>query len=144
MRTPFFFAIALCSLFSARAAEPLSSAPVPAPHPLIGSWSWSLPGKPCTEQLRYSANGMRQSSSGDETTQGHYEVAAIPSLIGFYRLTETVTDGNGKRDCSGDLHEAPGKAVTRFIQFSPSKDQLIVCREESLKACFGPLKHLPG
>ena len=142
MRTPFIFSTALCSLFSANAAQPLPSAP--APHPLTGSGSWTLPDKPCTEQHHYRANGTRLGSSGEETTQSRYEVAAIPSLQGFYRLSETVTDSNGKRDCSGDLHEAPGEPVTRFIQFSPRKDQLIVCREESLKACFGPLKRLPG
>ena len=142
LRTPFFFALVLCSLFSSHAAEPLSSAP--APHPLTASWSWTLPGKPCTEQLHYRANGTRLGSSGEETTQSRYEVAAIPSLLGFYRLTETVTDSNAKRDCSGDLHEAPGEPVTRFIQFSPRREQLIVCREESLKACFGPFKRLPG
>lgn len=142
MRTPSFFTIVLCSLFSAHAAEPLP--PARAPHPLTASWSWTLPEKSCTERLDYRANGTRQGSSGEETTKSRYEVAAIPSLLGFYRLTETVTDSNGKRDCSGDLHEAPGEPVTRFIQFSPKKDQLIVCREESLKACFGPLKRLPG
>lgn len=142
MRTPLFFALALCSLFSAHAAKPLTSAA--APHPLAGSWSWTLPGKSCTEQLDYRANGTRQGSSGEETTKSRYEVAPIPSLLGFYRLTETVTDSNGKPDCSGDRHEAPGAPVTRFIQFSPKKDQLIVCREESLMACFGPFKRLPG
>lgn len=141
MRTPLFFALMLCCIFSARAAEPLASAALL--HPLTASWSWTLPGKPCTEQLHYRADGTRLGSSGEETTQSRYEVAAIPSLLGFYRLTETVTDSNGQRDCSGDLHEASGEPMTRFIQFSPKKDQLIVCREESLEACFGPLKRLP-
>ena len=141
MRTPLFFALMLCCIFSARAAEPLPSAALL--HPLTASWSWTLPGKPCTEQLHYRADGTRLGSSGEETTQSRYEVAAIPSLLGFYRLTETVTDSNGQRDCSGDLHETSGEPMTRFIQFSPKKDQLIVCREESLEACFGPLKRLP-
>ncbi|MBH2018030.1 MAG: hypothetical protein I8H91_00360 [Burkholderiales bacterium] len=137
-------ALLLFSLLSAQAAEPLSTSPA-AQHPLAGSWSWTLPGKdkPCTENLHYRANGTRQGSSGEETTQSRYEVTPIPSLLGFYRLTETVTEGNGKKDCSGDLHEATGEPVTRFIQFSPKKDQLIICREESLKACFGPLKRAP-
>ena len=140
MRTRFFFLTGLFSFALAHAAEP----PLPALHPLNGSWSWTLPGKPCTERLDYRANGMRQGGSGEETTQSRYEVAAIPSLLGFYRLTETVTKSNAKADCSGDVHEVSGEPVTRFIQFSPKKDQLIVCREESLKACFGPLKRLPG
>ncbi|CAN5458399.1 hypothetical protein BH10PSE16_BH10PSE16_24010 [soil metagenome] len=137
-------AILLCSLPSVQAAEPLLAPPA-AQHPLTGSWSWTLQGKdkPCTENLHYRADGTRQGSSGEETTQSRYEVSPMPSLLGFYRLTETVTEGNGKKDCSGDLHEATGEPVTHFIQFSPKKDQLIVCREESLKACFGPLKRMP-
>ena len=142
MRILLFLTVLLCSLFSAHAAEPLPS--TRAPHPLIGSWSWTLPGKSCTEQLHYRANGTRQGSSGEETTKSSYEVTALPSLLAFYRLSETVTDSNGKRDCSGDLHNATGEPVIRFIQFSPKKDQLIICREETLKACFGPLKRLPG
>ena len=141
MRTLPLLAALLCSLASAQAAQSLPT--LPAQHPLAGSWSWALPGKQCTENLQYRANGTRQGSSGEEVTQSSYEVSAKPSLLGFYRLTETVTEGNGKKDCSGDLHEAPGEPVTRFIQFSPKKDQLIVCREESLKACFGPLKRAP-
>ena len=142
MRILLFLTVFMCSLFSAHAAEPLPSAR--APHPLIGSWSWTLPGKSCTEQLHYRANGTRQGSSGEEKTKSSYEVTALPSLLAFYRLSETVTDSNGKRDCSGDLHNATGEPVIRFIQFSPKKDQLIICREETLKACFGPLKRLPG
>ena len=142
MRILLFLTVLLCSFFSAHAAEPLPSAR--APHPLTGSWSWTLPGKSCTEQLHYRANGTRQGSSGEETTKSSYEVTALPSLMAFYRLSETVTDSNGKRDCSGDLHNATGEPVIRFIQFSPKKDQLIICREETLKACFGPLKRLPG
>lgn len=142
MRILLFFTVLLCSLFSAHAAEPLPSGH--APHPLTGSWSWTLPGKSCTEQLHYRANGTRQGSSGEETTKSSYEVTALPSLLAFYRLSETVTDSNGKRDCSGDLHNPTDEPVIRFIQFSPKKDQLIICREETLNACFGPLKRLPG
>ena len=144
----------LCSLVSAQAAGPLpatssatSSATATPPaasaqHPITGSWSWTLPGKPCTETWHYRANGTRQGSSGEEVTQSSYEVSPMPSLPGFYRVTETVTQANGKRDCSGDLHEGAGEPVTRFIQFSPKRDQFIVCKEESLKACFGPFKRM--
>jgi hypothetical protein len=136
----FFFAL-LCALASARAAgSPPGTAPAPSPHPVLGSWTWTLPGKACTESLHYRADGMRQGSSGEETTQSRYDIAPVPSLLGFYQLTETVTESSGKPDCAGDLHEATGEPVVRFIQFSPKKDQLIVCREESLKACFGPLR----
>jgi hypothetical protein len=144
----------LCSLASAQAAGPLSNTPntsttpvapaVPAQHPIVGSWTWTLPGKACAETYKYRANGTRTGSSGEEFTLSNYEITPIPSLLGFYRLVETVTNGNGKPDCSGDRHEASDQRVTRFIQFSPKLDQFIVCKAESLQACFGPLKRAPG
>lgn len=142
----------LCGAAAVQAAGPLppksTNAHLAAPaaaattHPLAGRWSWTLPDKSCTETLTYSAGtkGTRQGSSGEEVTQSRYDISAMPSLLGFYRLTETVTQSNAKPDCSGDLHEAASEPVTRYVQFSPKKDQLIVCKEESLQACFGPLK----
>lgn len=128
----------LGSLVSAQAAAPVSTPD--SAHPLIASWSWTLPGKKCTETLRYLDNGTRTSTSGKEVAKSRYEVTPVPSLLGFYKLLEIVTETNGKADCAGDVHEVSGEPVTRFIQLSPKKDQLIVCKEESLKACFGPLK----
>lgn len=137
MRKPFPFPLAalLCGVTLLGAAEP-------APHPIVGNWAWTLPGKQCSETLKYRADGTRSGSSGEEVTQARYEVSAMPSLLGFYRLAETISESNGKRDCSGDLHEASAEPVTRFIQFSPKRDQFIVCQEEELRACFGPLKRV--
>jgi hypothetical protein len=138
----------LCSLASAQAAGPSSTAPAttaaPAQHPIVGTWTWTLPGKQCAETWQYRANGTWLGTSGEEVTQGDYEIPSKPGLLGFYQVVETVTNGNGKRDCSGDLHEASDERVTRFIQFSPKLDQFIVCKAESLQACFGPLKRVPG
>jgi hypothetical protein len=143
----------LGSFAAAQAAGPLPATPastpnntqvVPAQHPIVGKWTWKLQGKACTETYDYRANGSRAGSSGEEVVQGNYEVATLPSLLGFYRLVETVTTANAKRDCSGDLHEASDPPVTRFIQFNPKRDQFIVCKAESLQACFGPLKRVPN
>ena len=71
------------------------------------------------------------------------ELQITPSLLGFYRLVATVTQSNGKPDCACDVHEAAGNRVTRFIQLSPELDQMIVCKEQPLKACFGPQKRVP-
>lgn len=141
----------LCGCAATKAPKPVPTLPAataPAPHPLVGTWTWTLPGKPCTETWQYRANGTRLSTSGEEVTQGNYQIPRVPGLLGFYRLTETVTTSNGKRDCSGDLHQSPEdgatESVTRFIQFSPQRDQFIVCKAESLQACFGPLKRVSG
>lgn len=136
-----FLAALLCSFASAQAAGPVPA--TPAQHPIVGSWTWALPGKPCAETYKYRANGTRTGTSGEEATLSDYEISPFPSLLGFYRLVETVTDANGKRDCSGDLHEESDERITRFIQLSPKGDQLIVCKAESLRACFGPLQRVP-
>lgn len=101
-----------------------------------------MPGKQCTESLQYRASGTSTSASGAEETQSRYEVSPMPSLLGFYRIAESVTESNGKPDCAGDVHEVTGEPVIRFIQFSPKRDLLIVCKAESLKECFGPLKRM--
>ena len=124
------------------AADP-AVAPPSGTHPISGKWTWTLPGKACTETLQYRTGGKRMGSSGEEVIESEFQIAAMPSLLGFYRLVETVTQSNGKPDCAGDMHEAAGNSVTRFIQLSPRLDQMIVCREESLKACFGPMKRMP-
>ena len=141
MRKIIGFITLLCGFTALWAADlPPPAAGAPATHPLTGSWTWTLPGKQCRETLKYGADGMRSGSSGEEVSKARYEVSAMPSLLGFYRLEETTTESNGKRDCAGDLHDTSAGPVIRFIQFSPKRDQFIVCKEESLKACFGPLK----
>jgi hypothetical protein len=124
------------------ASTPNNAQAAPAQHPIVGSWTWKLQSKACTESYEYRANGSRASSSGEEVIQGSYEITPLPSLLGFYRLIETVTTAHAKRDCSGDLHEASDPPVTRFIQFNPKRDQFIICKAESLQACFGPLKRV--
>jgi hypothetical protein len=138
----FILGALLCSALSAE-AQPQGAAPATAAtHPLTGSWSWTVAGRQCAETWRYRADGTSAADSGDAAVQSRYEIAQIPSLLGFYRIAETVTEANGKRDCSGDLQEVSGEPVIRFLQFSPKRNQLVVCKEESLKACFGPLKRL--
>ena len=156
LRNLFLLAALFCALFDSaavqaagplpsvtHAASPDNAQGVLTQHPIVGSWSWKLQGKACSESNDYRANGSRAGSSGAEVIQGSYEIAPLPSLLGFYRLVETVTTTNAKRDCSGDLHEASDPPVTRFIQFNPKRDQFIICKAESLQACFGPMKKMP-
>ena len=117
------------------------------PHPLTGTWSWTLPekaGKACAETWRYQPDGKRLTTSGEEVLQGTYQITSAASAAGFFRLNETTTNSNGKADCSGDVHEASDELTARFIQFSPQNDLFIVCKAESLQACFGPFRRVPG
>lgn len=127
-------------------ATPLLQAaggPVPvSTHPLEGNWSWSLFGGSCTETWHYRSNRTVLSTSGQEVVEKTYEVAKLPDANGFYRLVETVVRQNDKRDCSGALLNGPGEQSTRFIQFSPLRDKMLVCEKASLKACFGPVSRI--
>lgn len=133
----------LCAItIHAVAADPAVTQALAA-HPLTGKWTSTLPGKACTETVHYRADGKRVGTSGEEVTEADFQITPKPSLFGFYRLNETLTVGNGKRDCAGDLHVAGDESTVRFIQFSPKNDQLIVCKTESLQACYGPLRRAP-
>lgn len=126
------------------AALPLHAAGEPATsHPLVGTWTWSLFGGSCTETLQFRPNRTLLSTSGQEVAEKTYEVTAVPDAAGFYKLVETVVRQNDKKDCSGVLLEGPGEQSTRFIQFSPRRDKLLICENASLKACFGPLSRVP-
>ena len=142
MRQTMLMAILACVTGLALATEP-PSAPTAA-HPLVGNWSWTLPGTRCTETLDYRADGSLNGTSGNAAVQVRYEVATLPGLQGFYRMVETVTASNSNRDCSGDLQTVTGEATLRFAQFSPDFMRIIFCREPSLKACYGPLQRRPG
>lgn len=119
-----------------RAAGP-ATLPV---HPLVGTWTWTLFGGSCTETFQYRPNRVMLGTSGQEVVEKSYEVSALPDAQGFYRLVETVVRQNDKKDCSGALLEGPGEQSTRFVQFSPARDKLLMCQSTSLTACFGPLK----
>jgi hypothetical protein len=124
------------------AAQSIAADPAAGDHPIIGKWIWKLHSNACTETLQFRSDGGRFGTSGDEITEGQYQITPRPSLLGFYRLTETVTVANGKRDCSGDLHAVGEESMPRYVQFSPKRDLLIVCKGESLQACYGPLRRV--
>ncbi len=116
----------------------------PAPtHPVLGSWTFVLPGTSCSEIYTFHADGTMFVTSGAEVSESTYEIAARPSSKGFYKWVDRITKDNGKKDCSGEETKV-GASATNYIRFLPSGDELIVCQEESLDACFGPLERVEG
>lgn len=124
------------------ATMPLAHAAAAA-HPILGTWTWVLFDGACTETYQYRPDQTVLSTSAGEVAEKDYEITPVPDARGFYRLVETVIRQNDKKDCSGALLGGPGDQATRFIQFSPQQDKLLVCREAALTACFGPLKRMP-
>lgn len=121
----------------------LAAAADPAPaHPLVGTWSWPLFGGQCTETFQYRSNGRLLATSGQAVTEWSYTVSPQAEEKGFFKVVETSVRHNGKADCSGDTLDQDGEVATRYIQFNPARNRLVVCKAESLAACFGPLDRI--
>jgi hypothetical protein len=131
-------AIALCMEPVSANTSPLRKAP-----PILGYWKLSVPSLQCSEVYFFKADGSSEVSSGEERSESHYEISNIPTLKGFYKFTDTIVKNNGKPDCSGSTTPI-GDTAVNYLRFSPAGDQMIMCRDESLDACLGPLKRIEG
>ena len=131
----FVLAAALIVIAPAYGQKPLA-----ANHPLLGTWKFTVPGGLCSEIYTFRADGTRQFTSAEEVGESVFVLSEAPSDRGFYGFTDTVTKTNGKIDCSGGKTPI-GDRVTLFIRFHPRNlDEFIMCRDESLAQCFGPIR----
>lgn len=138
-----FFAMGLLATLPLAHLSHAAGASAAATHPIIGTWTWVLFDGACIETLRYRVDRTVLTTSAGEVSEKEYDIAVAPDARGFFKLVETVKRQNDKKDCSGALLGGPGEQITRYIQFSPQQDKLLVCREAALTACFGPLKRVP-
>ena len=59
--------------------------------------------------------------------------------LGFCKVVETVLMQIDKMDTSGNLRESPGEQSTRFVQFSPARNKLLMSQSGLMGTCFGAL-----
>jgi|SRR5215813_4197318 len=136
-----FLALSLAAIAGFACAEP--PRPPKADHPILGSWAFAVPGTNCQETYSMRPNGTTLVTSGEEVTESVYEVDDKASPKGFFKITDVIVRGNGKKDCSGEVTQV-GQKATNYIRFDPSGDTMIMCRDESLNSCFGPLRRVRG
>jgi hypothetical protein len=137
----FLTAFAIVALGAVANADPPH--PPKANHPIIGTWTFPVPDSDCEETYYVRQDGTTLVTSGAEVAESVYEIDDEPSSKGFYKNTDRIVKDNGKQDCSGDITKV-GAQVVNYIRFHPSGDMIIICRDESLNACFGPLYRLGG
>ena len=125
------------------AAQTVKPRPIAKDHPIVGRWTYTVPDGSCTETYHFRTDGTTVVTSGEEIAESVFEIAAKPGRGGFYKWTDKLVKDNGKKDCAGAV-TAVGKVVTNYILFSPTGDQFIICAQESLEACFGPLLRAQG
>jgi len=112
-------------------------------HRLYGKWSWTYSKNNCTEVYDYRSDNTAAVTSGEEIAESRFTIADKPDSIGFYRMTDVVTKSNGRTGCDGEPGGTPiGHEVTIYILFHPKRDEMLICQQPSLDACFGPLQRL--
>ena len=114
-----------------------------ADHPVLGSWTFVVPGTSCEETYHVRPNGTTLVTSAEEVTESVYEIDDTAGPKGLFRMTDEIVKGNGRKDCSGQVTET-GQKSTNYIRFDPSGNVMIMCRDETMKACFGPLRRVRG
>jgi hypothetical protein len=140
MRLAFGFIVSLAAAVLPALAEP--SAPA-RHHPLLGIWRYELPDRSCAETYHFRADGTTLVTSAAEVSESEYLVPAAPSQKGYYKLVDRVVRDNGKRDCAGEITKV-GTTATNFIRFHPAGSLFLMCTSESLEACIGPFRRVPG
>jgi hypothetical protein len=140
---PGLFATTLLAAAAMAAAQTVKPHPIAKDHPVVGRWTYTVPDGSCTETYQFRTDGTTVVTSGEEIAETVFDIAATPGRGGFYKWTDKLVKDNGKKDCAGEVTPV-GKVVTNYILFSPAGDQFIICAQESLDACFGPLQRARG
>jgi hypothetical protein len=117
------------------------AAPPAANHPILGTWTFTIPDGHCSETYEFRVDGTLITSSGEARSERVYEITPSPNPKGFYRLVDKIIRENGKPDCFGEPTE-PGVSAIIFIRFSPSGDRFVACEDESPGNCIGPLQRV--
>jgi hypothetical protein len=128
MKTASFFSAALVLA----AVSPAPS--VRADHPVIGTWQIRVT-ESCVETDTFRTDGTTYGTSNEEVSSSRYEISDTPNERGIYVLVDTVVSTNGKPDCTG--HKMPIGDVARvYVKFSTTGNGMLICREETMRACF--------
>lgn len=111
--------------------------PLPADHPLLGTWVLNVPSRHCAETYQMRGDGTTLVTSAEEISQSEFWISDKPSARGFYTWSNKTVKNNGGKDCSGNVGK-PGKTVSFFLRFHPSGNLFVLCRKEDLNTCLGP------
>ena len=138
---PVLLAAAVATVATLAAADP--PRPPKTNHPILGTWIFAVPDTDCEETYYVRQDGTTLVTSGQEVAESVFEIDDVASSKGFYKNTDRIVKDNGKPDCAGQITKV-GTQVTNYIRFHPSSNMMVICKDESLNMCFGPLYRLGG
>ena len=111
--------------------------PLPAIHPLIGTWRIDLNNVNCYEIYQVRPDGTSTVTSGEEVSENEFDIALLPSSAGYYKWVDKIVKDNGKPDCMGSITPV-GDVATNYILLHPSGKKFLMCQEENTNSCIGP------
>jgi hypothetical protein len=124
-------------------AQTVKRSPLPADHPLLGTWRIDLPKVSCHELYHVKADGTTFVTSGEQAAESEFELALRPSTKGFYKWVDKITKDNGKPDCMGSIMEV-GHVATNYILLHPTGKKFLMCEAEDINTCIGPFIRQEG
>ena len=135
MHTRFPVAVAFALAALTASAQDFSRSPLPASHPLLGTWRIELPDVKCFEEYELRSDGTKLSQSGQERNESEFMLSLIPSEKGFYKWTDRITKNNAKPDCSGGTTSL-GHVAVNYVRIHPSGTKFVLCEAEDMKSCY--------
>jgi hypothetical protein len=118
----------LCS-----AVQVCSARPPMDGHPILGTWDIPF-SETCHEIWTFRLDGTTHNASGGEESTSEYEITDLPNTAGYYVLSDTIIETNGKPDCRGARVPAGDHAVV-FLLPTP-KGGFMLCYEETPASCL--------
>jgi hypothetical protein len=124
----FPFGVAISSFAAVCFAQPPASG-----HPIIGTWKVVIPATSCQETWQFRSDGTTHNISGSEESTSDYAITDQPSKNGFFVLDDTITDSNGKPDCSGSKMLVGDRAVVYLLPTTDGK--FMLCAKPHPNSC---------
>jgi len=125
-------------LASVALAQTVTRTPLPANHPLVGTWRLQVPNTQCHEIYQIKADGTTSVTSAGQAAESEFEMDLQPSPKGYYKWVDRITKDNGKPDCMGSVMEV-GHVATNYLLLHPDKKRFLMCEKEEINTCVGPL-----
>lgn len=127
---------------TAAGAQGVTPTPLPASHPLLGTWRVDGPNG-CTEEHTLRADGTQSSKSGESRTELVFELSVEPLPNGFYRWANQVRQGNGQPNCGGAT-PAAGDGAVRYLRLNPGFDRFVLCAAQNMRSCVAEFRRVGG
>jgi hypothetical protein len=132
------------TLLAAAMAGGCALQPATVPSPVVGTWTYPVPGTECMETYTFAADGTRTFSSNEEKGTSRYTVSEQPDAHGALVLKDTIATTNGGADCSGTPGTPVDDSVTVYVRFENAGQRMFMCTTDEPDTCFGPLIRQPG